>query len=378
MDLTMNSFPGFFPRKAVGESSQTMQEFLCDREGSFIQEEDAEISVCAARVLLYFVIVPIIALGIPANLVVLWVWSSQPGYHPTTYLFKAQALTDFLTVIFTLIWSFQRDTLMKVVVVYSLAQTFEQMGVQITMLLAVARAIKVFHPLHSQKLLSRFRIKLVLAGFAVFNLTLSQLGSYWIIAEELELIALYTVTVPPLTLFIPATLQTICMTAVVWGVWRSFRIRPSSDRRTVSFQLDKDKARRVVYTVFVMCVFTFIAHVVGAVVLVFANASGKGTVLNSYVILIRASFIIASAINVSINIVIYYFFIVQFKALLIQKYWNIRHNLVSRSNFFSSSTDITVAEGHNMATNPRDSVIPPSTPPTVLKEGSGSFNTSIT
>ena len=381
MNLILDDINDYYaPSKAVGESTPALRELLCRREleETILDQHvhGSEKSVCVARMPYYFF--PTAVLGILANLVVLWVWSSEPGYHPTSYLFKAQALTDSLVILSALVRQFISGILMEDIVIYSVLRAFVYLAVQVTMLLAVSRVIKVFFCLRSHKLLSRFRMNLVLAGLAVFNLTITHLSSYWRIAFEAHWYRTYLVAVPAVTVFIPAALQIVLMIAVTWRVWRSFRIKPIStlSRLAVSFQEDKHKTRRLVYTVFVMCVFTFIAYFVPSTALLLVSRS---TYRLSHMLAFIQIIKVACLINLSINIVLYYFFIVKFKGLLHKKIRTIRQQLTSLSFFrFSSSTESTVSERHNMTTHPGDSVITPPTPPRGLKEGSGSSNTYIT
>ena len=375
MNQILDDIDHYATRKAVGESSMDLQEFICSTEDIFVDQyvhDCDKMSSSFSQTLYYFVNVPMAVLGIAANLVVLWVWSSEPGYHPTTYLFKVQALTDILALICVLFERLQTGTL-RYIVIRSVERAFVYLAVQVTMLLAVARVINVFFPLRSKKLLSHFRMKLVLSGMAVFNFTATHLSSYWRIAFGAKLKRIYLVAVPAVTVLIPATLQIVLMIAVTWRVWRAIRIKPSSGRPHVSFQQDKHKARRLVYTVFMMCVFTFIAYFVPSAVLLLVsrNTYREEAALPFDVLLVFLEvFKVAFIINLSINIVLYYLFILKFKALLSKKRRIIRQGLMSRGFFgssSSSSTESSVAEGNNMATNPRDSVISLSTQPTGLK-----------
>ena len=160
---------GDYAQLQVGESS--LRETLCSREGSFIRDWDADIALCVRGGLKRFVTLPIVILGVFANLVIMWVWSSEVGSHPTTYLLKALAVADILALVTLLAFFPVEGTFIKDIVLYTLARATIQIGVQITMLLAIVRFIEVFFPLHSEQLLTRFRLKIVLAGFAVWSLT---------------------------------------------------------------------------------------------------------------------------------------------------------------------------------------------------------------
>ena len=369
MDWIKDDVDDYAPGKGVGEACRTLHEYVFRKdEDRYSTQYDDETSVDrhVARTLFYFVVFPIAMLSIPANLAVLWVWSSEPGYNPTTYLFKAQALTDGLHVIFVLVGSSLRASFVRDIVFFAVKRAFIALAVQVTMLLAVARVIKLFSPFHSEKRLSRFRMKLVLAGLVVFNITMTHL---WTIAVDGGWITIYCDTYHLVAVFIPATLQMVLMTAVAWRAWRSVRIQPSSSTRRprVSFQQDRREARRILYTVFTMCVFTFLTYFASAIVL---GIIVPHTGLKFYRFGITASFGLIGAINVNVNFVLYYFFLATFKALLIKKFRNMRQNIVSRTSFFSSSPESsslpegpTMTHSHNMSitTNSRNETIPLST-----------------
>ena len=385
-------------------SSPAQQDFLSLQDfGVSSRKDHASISVRAKLILKYYVTFPIAVLGIPANLVVLWVWSSEPGYHPTTYLFKAQALTDGLCLITYLLRAAVSGTVVKHIVFFSLTQAYRRMGVQVTMLLAVVRVIRVFFPFHSEKLLSRFRMKLVLAGFAVFNLTVAYLYRYMTIASAGKLKATAVEIRSVITMLIPSALQIVFMIAVMWRRRGSFRIKPSSTRRTVHFKQDKEKARRLVCTVFAMCLFTFIPHFVGQCVmlLVGRRTYREGEFVILYRLLVNASFDVFSKINLSINIVLYYYLIVKFKVLVSKKFQIIREDFKSKSQslFMLSSSGSTSSSAVNAKAEVGQSTtqnqgqphtlpgcssemsayaeIASSTGSEDLKEDSASFNTSI-
>ena len=335
----------------VGESS--LQETLCSREGSFISDLDADIAICAGRGLKYFISLPIDILGIPANLVIMWVWSSELGYHPTTYLFRAQALADTLALVSAIVFLLVEGTFIRDIVVYTVSKITVQVGVQITMLLAIVRLIKVFFPLYSEQLLTSFRVKFVLAGFIVWSLSAMHFVNYLRVRESKHYVTASFIFDVTLSSIVPAGLQLILMIMVTWRARSVFgRIEPATDHgRAVSFQQDNQKARRLVYTVSAMCVFTFIPYFVGAYFFIFIRRSSVGQKLLPYRHLIHAIFGVFRHINSSINIVLYFFFIIKFKALLYKKLRKIRQNCKSRKFFFSFSGS-TLPEGQTMTTSP--------------------------
>lgn len=100
----------------------------------------------------------------------------------------------------------------------------------------------MFFPLRSDELLSRFRVKQVLAGFGAWDLSLQYF------ADDLRVVSsFYDQPVSQhagdaVSVLIPATIQLTLMAAVTGGVERMFPIEPSSNQRAVSFEEKKAKS----------------------------------------------------------------------------------------------------------------------------------------
>ena len=316
------------------EPRQSLNDFLCNRNESIVQPWDADIAVCVNHAIAYFVHLPLCVLGTSANIVVMWVWSSEREYYPTTYLFKAQALADCLFMIMYILWRsvsgiFVRDSLFL-----SATTAMGKMAVQITMLLAVFRLISVFFPFRSERLLSRLRIKLVLAGFAVWDFTLSHYAHYLRITGSKTYQPVSLIGGNLFSVFIPAVIGMTVVAVVVWKVWRMFRIDPSQSRQGAeSFQQDEWKPRRLLYTVLSMCVSTFIAHVVGECNLLILTSERlhRNASLRSHRLVVYASVSIVVFINSSINIVFYSLFVTRFKVLLFKKLRKCRQKVLSQN-----------------------------------------------
>lgn len=327
--------------------SQTLKDFVCSREASYISDLDADIAVCVGQGISFLVHFPVSVLGILANIVVMWAWSSEIGYHPSTYLFKAQALVDTISMTTYLIKQSIKGTFVSDILFFSLANATGKMGVQITMVLAAVRVIKVFFPFRSEKLLSRFRIKLVLAGIAVLNFSFVYLANYLRIVESRYYLPVSQYLGSAFSILIPAMIQLIFMAVVTWKVWRTFRIEPSPTQCAVPFQQEKQKTRRLVYTVLSMCVLTFIADFFGRCFILFIESRSIriNRPLQPYRLAIYASLGIFGTLNTSVNIVFYYLFITKFKILLHKRLREIQQK--SRS-FLPSSGLSTLPEGQTV------------------------------
>ena len=331
------------------EPRQTLNDFLCNRNESIVQPWDADIAVCVNHAITYFVHLPLCVLGTSANIVVMWVWSSEREYYPTTYLFKAQALADCLFMIMYIFWQAVSGTFVKDILFLSATMSMGEMGVHITMLLAVVRLINVFFPFRSERLLSRLRIKLVLAGFAVWDFTLSHYAHYLRITGSKSYLTVSLIGVNLFSVFIPAVIGMTVVAVVVWKVWRMFRIEPSQSRQgTESFQQDEWKPRRLLYAVLSMCVSTFTAHAVGRCIIFFLTFERlhRNASLQSHRLVVYASVSILIFINSSINIVFYSLFITRFKVLLFKKLRKCQQIFKSQSLNVSSGS--ALPEGQNM------------------------------
>ena len=336
----------------VGESN--LQETLCRREGSFIYDSDATVAVCANRAITAFVITPVNILGILGNLMVMWVWSLELGYHPTTYLFKALALADTLAL---LVWALRvlvLETFFKNVILHPVSLACRRMGVQITMLLAIVRFISLFFPFRSEQLLTRFRINSVLAGFIVWNLSVYHVANYLRLVESARYPKVRQIVTSIISTSIPAGLQLILMIAVTCKVWRVFkRVQPSTTDhgRAVLSRQNFQIARQFAFTVFAMCVLTFTSYFVPAYVFVFIQRSRVEGKPAPYRLLLHAIFGAIGAINSSINIVFYVCFIVRFRDLLFKKLRKIRQNFQCRC-FFFSFLESTFSRKQTITTSP--------------------------
>ena len=316
------------------EPRQSLNGFVCNRNESIVQPWDADIAVCVNHAIAYFVHIPLCVLGTSANIVVMWVWSSEREYYPTTYLFKAQALADCLFMIMYILWRSVSGTFVRDILFLSATTAMGKMAVQITMLLAVVRLISVFFPFRSERLLSHLRIKLVLAGFGVWDFTLSHYAHYLRITGSKTYQPVSQIGGNLFSVFIPAVIQITVMAGVVWKVCRMFRIDPSQSRQGAeSFQQDEWKPRRLLYTVLSMCVSTFIAHVVGRCIIFFLTFDRlhRNASLQTHRLVVYASVSILIIINSSINIVFYSLFVTRFKVLLFKKLRKCRHNALSQN-----------------------------------------------
>ena len=338
----------------VGESQLSMDEALCSRKDSFIRDDDADLAVCVARALKYFVAFPITILGIPANIVVIWVWSLELEYHPTSFLFRAQALTDTLTLVAWMVLLLVHGTFLRDIIVFSVARATRQMGVQITMFLAVIRVIKLILPHSSTHLLSPFRIKVVLAGIAVWNITTMHLVSYFLVTGSQYYYTTNQLFGNIINTVIPAGLQLILMVTVTWRVWRTYSRFKADQGEAVRSQQDnkgQKSVRRVVYTVFAMCVLTFIAYFVGWCAFLFFEQQMYGAQLGEpYRLVVYSIFTTIGDINSSVNIVFYYFFISRFQVLLSKRLGKIRQKWLSLHVSFSvswSSSHMIPNTAHN-------------------------------
>ena len=313
---------------------QSLNDFLCNRNESIVQTWDADIAVCVNHAITYFVHVPLCVLGTSANIVVMWVWSSEREYYPTTYLFKAQALADCLFMITYILWQAVSGTFVRDILFLSATTAMGEMGVQITMLLAVVRLINLFFPFQFERLLSRLRLKLVLGGFAVWDITLSHYAHYLRITGSKNYRLVNMIGGELVSVFIPAVIQISVVAVVVWKAWRMFRIEPSQSRQGAEpFQQDQWKARRLLYTVLSMCVSTFIAHVVGKFIILILTSERlhMNVHLQSHRLVVYASVSILVFIDTSINIVFYSLFVTRFKVLLIKKLRKCRQKALSQS-----------------------------------------------
>ena len=357
---------------------------------------------------------PIYLLGILANIVVVWVWSSESEYHPTTYLFKALAVSDGISLMCNTLYRFMYGNkgFFRDFFIHAFIKGAEKIGALITLLLAVVRVIRVFFPLRAEKLLSRRRMTVVLAGFTLWSLTLDFLVRYLKFDQHIDQYKTYLLIDrylgSMLTLIGGSSLQVILMIAVTWRVLRPVRVESSALRPAVSFQQDKAKARRLVYTVFAMSVFTFIPNVVMHLILkLFIDKikPGEGRVFIYYRKVYTPVFTLMRRVNESVNVFLYYFFIGKFKALLLKKLRESRVSITSPSFYADSGSSLP--EGMTMSTDPdgdkiiirkeaandvsksiiaacsfetteEAAEISSSAAPTGLKEESGSVNTYIT
>ena len=261
---------------------------------------------------------------------VMWVWSSELGYHPTTYLFKSLALADTLALLVWVLRILVLETFLKNFVLHPVSMASRRMGVQITMLLAIVRFVSLFFPFRSEQLLTHFRISSVLAGFIIWNLIVFHVVNYLRIVDSKQYCKVNQIIAHIISTSIPAGLWLILMIAVTWKVWSVFsQIEPSTEDRgrAVSFRHDSQIARRLASTVFVMCVLTFIAYFVGPYVFIVVRSYSIGNKLLPYTLLFHAFFSLMAAINSSINILFYYCFIMKFKVLLLRKLQQIRQIL---------------------------------------------------
>ena len=294
---------------------------------------DSPAAISVAWVLVYCVNYPICVFGTLANLLVMWVWSSETGYHPTSYLFKVLALVDTLVLVSYVVSHAVEGTFVHELFFFPLVHACRQIGVQITMLLAVVRVVGIFFPLHSKSLFSRFRMRLVLTGFTLWDISMQAFTSYLREVNSSHYLRLNQIAGEVLGLLVPAALQIVLMTVVMWRVWRSFRITPAIDRPAVAPQQDGDKTRRLVYTVFAMCLLTFISYFVGGgVELILENRSDLvDKAVLPYRLVIYRGFETICTVNSSVNIVFYYF-IGKFKAILFNKMRRIGY-ILSQDSF---------------------------------------------
>ena len=331
------------------EPRQFLNDFVCNRNESIVHPWDADITVCVNHAIAYFVHIPLCVLGTSANIVVMWAWSSEREYYPTTYLFKAQALADCLFMIMYILWRSVSGTFVRDILFLSATTAMGKMAVQITMLLAVVRLISVFFPFRSERLLSHLRIKLVLAGFGVWDFTLSHYAHYLRITGSKTYQPVSQIGGNLFSVFIPAVIQITVMAGVVWKVCRMFRIDPSQSRQGAeSFQQDEWKPRRLLYTVLSMCVSTFIAHVVGKCIIFFLTFDRlhRNASLQTNRLVVYASVSILIIINSSINIVFYSLFVTRFKVLLFKKLRKCQQIFKSQSLNVSSGS--ALPEGQSM------------------------------
>ena len=232
----------------------------------FDPRHHSEYAVCVYKLMLWYCNIPTSVLGTVGNILVLWVWSSEFAYHPTFYLFKALAVSDILSLVFFVINECvsRSELFLRIVLLPGMVRGNRKIGVLITMLLSVVRVIKVFFPLRSEQLLSRVRMKVVLAGFTLWGLSEQLLENYLRSIDSDLLSKVNSYAGDRLSLIVPSALQIICMTVVTCRVWRFFRVdQSSSQRQAVSCQQGKNKDRQLVYSVFAMCVFTFLTYFVG-------------------------------------------------------------------------------------------------------------------
>ena len=313
-----------------------------EASNSLLNAQDSDYAQRVYAVLLKNAVYPLCVLGSLGNVVVLWVWSAESAYHPTTYLFKALAVSDILALVSLIIVHLVPGLFFKSTLFYGLAHGNRKVGVQITMLLAVVRVIRVFLPLRSDQLLSSTRIKVVLAGFTLWSLSEQMLENYLRVSNSVFYSKVDRFAGDILSLIVPSALQIICMTAVTWRLWRSVRVGSSSHRPAGSLGHETLKAQQLVYSVFVICVFTFIAYFVGYSVITFVvkcQSKEDKTILPNRLIF-YISFSLACVINSSVNIIIYYFFIGKFKLLLFKKLIASRQ-IIMAPFFISSSATIS-------------------------------------
>ena len=381
---------------AIGEKKEEM----C------VEPYDHACALFVSGMLVRYAVYHVCFFGLLANIVVLWVWSSELAYRPTTYLFKALAVSDILSLVSLIIGHIMPRRFFTATLFCWLNQATRMVGVQITLLLAVARVIRVFLPLRSEQLLPRVRLKAVLVGFVLWSLSVQLVENYLRTAQlttALGIVDLYFGD--GLGFIAPSVLQVTLMLAVMCRVWRSVRVEsPPSHRPAVAFQQETHKARRLCYTVFTMSVFTFLAYGLGFGVATFIKRrSTKDDVLSKYRLVVLSTVGLMCVINSTVNVFIYYVFTGKFKAVLVKKLRGGRQSFKSPSFFFSGTA---LPGGQNGTTNPDgakiviheevskdvtksklpacsfektagDAEIPPSTARKGVKEESGSFKSYI-
>ena len=412
MDYDYNAYQTYQPDLETQEEADLDLPRLAQAKGPethFASLTDIQWSLYVSDLIGRYGHAPIKVIGLLANIVVLWVWSAESTYHTTTYLFKVLAITDSVSLSSSLIYEVVIGKFLRGEILYVLIHGLRKVAVQITMLLAVARVITVFFPLRSERLLSRFRLNIVLAGFILWTLGAQMTENYFRSSGRMsELLMFNTYVTVPFCVMIPSALQVILMTVVTWKVWRSSRVVSSSNRPVVSFQQDKHTARRMVYTVFTMCIFTFIAYFVGTCIKTFVESRPPGDkLIYPFRQIIYTSDGLLIVINSSVNVLLYYFFIGRFKVLFMKKLRGSQHSFNFKSPSFYSASGPSLPEGVTMTTDPDQynviireeaggdatkSIMPAcsfektedeteiqsSAAPTGLKEDSGSVNTYIT
>ena len=305
-----------------------------------------------------FILAPLAAVGITLNVITLWVWSAEPGFHPTTYLFKVLAMSDILHMIFWFPYQTTKYFRNASVPFCVLSYGNRQFGVYITLLLAVVRVILVFCPLKADHLLSRFRINVVLASlkaicFAIrtFEKTKPRIHgatTYTLLGDVVKKTFGY---------FAPTSLQIILMMAVIWRVWHLTKVTP----RAPSVPPDpseKASTRQFVYIVLAICATSFISYPVAQSALLIFRGN-KSTEQYARIASFTSTFLIM--INSSINF-FFYLSIAKFRSTLLCKVR--RHLLPSVSS--SPWTQTTLPTGQTFTNNPAD---------VAFREGTNTFAT---
>ena len=281
----------------------------------------------------WYGITPMTVIGVLSNCLVLWVWNFQRNFQVCVFLFKTLAVLDTMYIFFFNMWWYSETKSVKAFILKGVTFGTQYMSVNTSLMVVACRWLVVYKPALSQKLLTRFRVRLavgIIVGWcATLKFAVERL--FTALSDDREATLILNVTAAQLMLTLPLLVQAVLTASLVWAMYGERKVHSGvSSAEQEHADTDEpewrgsnsskvNESRRLNYTVICITTMSFLAYPIEVVTIGYFKLT---TVLSlaSVKRIVFASFNLLQITNSSINFFIYLAFIPNFKKLLVLKF----------------------------------------------------------